>query len=229
VGTRTRIAVATRSPSERAAFTDWLNSAGFDAVPVRDVGASTRDIEALNFEMLLADFELINVGALMHVARYRATPRPVVVIGDADAESEAEAGRRGASYLVRPIERAGLLFAITLALAEGRPMRRSPRKRISPIAGTIDGVPSRLLDVSHEGVRLELAARHRSSLPPQFVLRVPVFNVAIAVQRVWVTTMIGATAQVCCGGELSHNPQRSTTSWRSLVDLTPGIDGTSAA
>jgi len=108
-------------------------------------------------------------------------------------------------------------------------MRRSPRKRISPIAGTIDGVPSRLLDVSHEGVRLELAARHSSSLPPQFVLRVPVFNVAIAVQRVWVTTMIGATAQVCCGGELSHNPQRSTTSWRSLVDLTPGIDGTSAA
>ena len=74
MGTRTRIAVATRSPSERAAFTDWLNSAGFDAVPVRDVGASTRDIEALHFEMLLADFELINVGALMHVARYRAIP-----------------------------------------------------------------------------------------------------------------------------------------------------------
>jgi hypothetical protein len=224
VGARTRIAVATRSPAERAVFTEWLNSGEFEAVPVRDIGASARELEALNFEMLLADVELMNVGALMQVARYRATPRPVVVIGDADPAAERDAARRGTSYLVRPIERAGLLFAITLALAEGRPMRRSPRKRVSPFPGLIDGVPSRVLDVSHEGVRIELAARHRTSLPPQFTLRVPVFNVAIAVQRVWVSTMVGASSQLCCGGALTYNPQRSAESWRSLVDLTPDID-----
>ena len=225
MGARTRIAVATRSPAERATFSEWLNSGGFEAVPVRDIGASMRDIEALNFEMLVADVELMTVGALMRVARYRATPRPVIVIGDADPEAETEAGRRGASYLVRPIERAGLVFAVTLALAEGRPMRRSPRKRVSPFPGLIDGVTSRVLDVSHEGVRIEIAARYRSSLPPRFTLRVPVFNVAIAVQRVWVSSMIGASSQLCCGGELAHNPPRSANSWRSLVDVTPGIDG----
>ena len=128
------------------------------------------------------------------------------------------------SPTVRPIERAGLVFAVTLALAEGRPMRRSPRKRVSPFQGLIDGVPSRVVDVSHEGVRLVLAARHRSSLPPHFTLRVPVFNVAIAIQRVWVSAMAGATSQLCCGGALSHNPQRSADSWRSLVDVTPSID-----
>jgi CheY-like chemotaxis protein len=224
VGARTRIAVATRSPAERATFSEWLNSGGFEAVPVRDIGASTREIEALNFEMLVVDIELMTVGALMRVARLRATPRPVVVIGEPDPEAEADAARRGASYLVRPIERAGFVFAVTLALAEGRPMRRSPRKRVSPLPGSIDGIPSRVLDVSHEGVRIEIAARHRGSLPPHFRLRVPVFNVAIAVRRVWVSTVIGASSQLCCGCALSPNPQRSVESWRSLVDLTPGID-----
>src|SRR2546430_7580691 len=208
VGVRTRVAVATRSPAERAAFCEWLNSGDFEAVPVRDIGASERDIDALNFEMLVADVELMTVGALMRATRYRAAPRPVVVIGDADPAAETDAGRRGASYLVRPIERAALLFAVTLALAEGRPMRRFPRKRVPPFPGLVDGVPSRVLDVSHEGVRIEIAARYRSSLPPRFTLRVPVFNVAIAVQRVWVSTMIGASSQLCCGGALTRHPQR---------------------
>lgn len=219
--------MATRSPAERVTFSQWLNSGGFEAVPVRDIGAPARDIEALNFEMLLADVELMSVGALMRVARYRATPRPVVVIGDADSEAEIDAGQRGASYIVRPIERAGLLFAVTLALAEGRPMRRSPRKRVPPFPGLIDGVASRVLDVSHEGMRLEIADRCRSSLPRYFTLRVPVFNVAVTVQRVWVSTVIGASSQLYCGGTLTRNPQRSADSWRSLVDLTPGIDGRS--
>jgi hypothetical protein len=227
VGARTRIAVATRSPAERGTFSEWLNAGGFEAVPVRDIGASARDIEALNFEMLLADVELMTVGVLFRAARYRATPRPVVVIGDADPEAELDAGQRGASYLVRPIDRAGLLFAVTLALAEGRPMRRSPRKRVSPFAGFIDGVPSRVLDVSHEGVRLEIAGKYRSVLPPYFILRVPVFNVGVTVQRVWVSTAIGNSSQLCCGGILTQNPQRRVDSWRSLVDMTPGIDGRS--
>ena len=217
--------MATRSPAERGTFSEWLNSGGFEPVPVRNIGASAVEIEALNFEMLLADVELATLGGLIRVARYRAAPRPVVVIGDADPEAETDAGQRGASYLVRPVDRAGLLFAVTLALAEGRPMRRSPRKRVPPFPGLIDGVPSRVLDVSHEGVRLELAGRYRTVLPPYFTLRVPVFNVAVTVQRVWVSTAIGASSQLYCGGTLSNNLQRKAESWRSLVDMTPGLDG----
>jgi hypothetical protein len=216
--------VATRSPAERATFSDWLNSGEFEAVPVLDAGASVKQLEALNFEMLLVDVELMNVPALMRVARYRATPRPVVVVGDADPQAEAEAGRLGASYLVRPIEREGLLFAVTLALAEGRPMRRSPRKRVSPIPGLIDGVQARVVDVSHEGVRLGFPEPWRGSLPRYFTLRVPLFNLAIAVQRVWVATLSGASSQLCCGGALMQGRQRSTDSWRSFVDMTPAID-----
>ena len=224
MGARTRIAVATRSPAERGTFSEWLNEGGFEAVPVRAIGASAGDIEALNFEMLLIDVELMTVGALIRAARYRATPRPVVVIGDDDPEAETAAGRCGASYLARPVERAGLLFAVTLALAEGRPMRCSPRKRVPPFAGLIDGVPSRVLDVSHEGVRLEIARKHRCSLPPYFTLRVPIFNVAVTVQRVWVSNLAGASSQLCCGGTLTNNMKQSADTWRSLVDMTPGLD-----
>jgi DNA-binding response OmpR family regulator len=206
---------------EQATFAEWLDSGGFQALAVQNVGAHPREFEALNFEMLLIDAELVTVGALMAVARYRPTPRPVIVIGDADSEAEIDAGKRGASYLVRPIERAALIFAVTLALAEGRPMRRSPRKLVPRFPGLIDGVASRLVDVSLEGVRLEVDAQHRSSLPPYFTLNVPVFNVAVKVQRIWVGTAIGAASLLCCGGALAQNPPRSGNSWRSFVNMTP--------
>jgi hypothetical protein len=217
--------VATRSISERATLVEWLNSGGFQAIPVPNMAASPREIEALNFEMLIVDAEMAALGLLMRVARYRATPRPVIVIGNADPAAEADAGQRGASYIARPFERTGFLFAVTLALAEGRPMRRFPRKVVPHFPGLVDGVASRVLDVSHEGVRLEVAERHRSSLPPCFRLRVPLFNVAVMVQRVWVITAIGTSSQLWCGGSLARNPQQSVNSWRMLVDMTPGMDG----
>lgn len=223
--TRTRIGVATRSPVERATLAEWLDSGGFQPVPVPDIGASAREIEALKFEMLIVDVQLMTIGSLMHVARYRPTPLPVIVIGDADSEAEIDAWRHGASYLVRPIDRAGLLFAVTLAVAEGRPMRRSPRRLVPRFPGTIDGVPSHVIDVSHEGVRLQVAGQRGGSLPPSFMLRVPLFNVAVMVQRVWVSNAIGASSQLWCGGTLARNPQRSANSWRMLVDMTPGVEG----
>lgn len=224
--TGTRIAVATRSPVERATLSQWLDAGGFQAVPIIDVGASTRQIEALNLEMLIIDAALMTRGSLMRVARYRPSPLPVIVIGDGEPAAEVDAAQRGASCLVRPVERAALLFAVTLALAEGRPMRRSPRKRVPRFPGLIDGVPSHVLDVSHEGVRLELAPGPRNVLPPSFTLRVPLFNLAVSVRRVWLSTVVvGTSSHLWCGGTLGTNPQRSVESWRKLVDITPGAAG----
>jgi hypothetical protein len=208
---------------ERATVIEWLESGGYQGVPVPFPSAPPRDLEALNFEMLILDSELLTVGSLMHVARYRPTPRPVMVLGDQDVEAEVEAERRGATYLMRPLERGALLFAVTLALAEGRPMRRSPRKAITPMPATVEGVPTRVIDVSYEGVRLELAAKDRATLPPVFTLRVPVCDVSVHVQRVW--TGIGSTARTAgtlwCGGALAQNQERAMVGWRTLVDQAP--------
>lgn len=220
---RTRVAVASRSHVERATIVEWLESGGYHAVPVPFPSAPPKDIEALAFEMLVVDSELLTVGSLVHVARYRPQPRPVIVIGDADVEAEVEAERRGATYLVRPLERGGLLFAVTLALAEGRPMRRSPRKPVAPMPAAIEGVGSRVIDVSYEGVRLELSAKDRAALPPFFTLRVPMFDVSVHVQRVW--TGGGSTARTSgllwCGGSLGMNQERAVVGWRTLVDRAP--------
>lgn len=220
---RTRVAVASRSHVERATIVEWLESGGYHPVPVPFATAPPRDLEALGFEMLIVDSELMTIGSLVHVARYRPTPRPVIVIGDEDVEAEVEAERRGATYLARPLERGALLFAVTLALAEGRPMRRSARKTVPPMPATIEGVASRIIDVSYEGVRLELSAKDRSTLPPFFTLRVPMVDVRVHVKRVW--TGAGSTARTSgllwCGGALGMNQERAVVTWRTLVDRTP--------
>lgn len=222
---RTRIAVACRSHVERKTIVDWLESGGYHAIAIPIATAAPREIEALGFEMLIVDSELMAVGSLMHVARYRPTPRPVIVVGDEDVEAEVEAERRGATYLVRPIERAALLLAVTLALAEGRPMRRSARKPVTPMPAAVDGLHSKVIDVSYDGVRLELAAKDRQALPQFFTLRVPAYEVSVHVQRVWVGT--GSTARTAgvlwCGGMLSHNAERAVVAWRSLVDHAPRV------
>lgn len=220
---RTRIAVASRSHVERGTLVDWLDAGGYQALPVALPTAAPRELEALNFEMLIIDSDLMSVGSLMHVARYRPTPRPVMVVGDQDVEAEVEAERRGATYFVRPLERGALLLAVTLALAEGRPMRRSMRKPVTPMPATVEGVPTKIVDVSYEGVRLELAAKDRAALPSVFTLRVPMCDVSVHVQRVW--TGIGSTARTAgtlwCGGSLLQNQERAVVGWRTLVDQTP--------
>jgi AmiR/NasT family two-component response regulator len=220
---RTKIAVAARSPVERATIAEWLDSGGYQPIPVALPSAPPRELEALGFEMLLIDSELMTVGSLMHVARYRPTPRPVVVFGEEDVEAELEAERRGATYMTRPLERGALLFAVTLALAEGRPMRRCNRKAVAPMPATIEGVSSRIIDVSYEGVRLELAAKDRGTVPPVFTLRVPLCDVSVHFQRVW--TGLGSTTRTVgtlwCGGALAQNPERAVVGWRALVDQVP--------
>jgi DNA-binding response OmpR family regulator len=220
---RTRIAVASRSHVERATIVEWLESGGYQAVPVPFPTATAREIEALNFEMLILDSDLMTVGSLIHVARYRPSPRPVIVVGEEDVEAEVEAERRGATYLMRPLDKNAMIFAVTLALAEGRPMRRSARKPVTSLPAMIDGVPARVIDVSYEGVRLELAAKDRATLPPFFTLRVPMFEVSVHVQRVW--TGNGSTARTAgtlwCGGALGMNQERALVGWRTLVDRTP--------
>jgi AmiR/NasT family two-component response regulator len=224
MATRTRIALAVRSAVELSTLSEWLDSDNFVAVRVPKADASPQELEALKFEMLVVDTELMKVGSLMRAARYRPSPRPVIVIGDPDADAENDAGHRGASYIARPFDRKGLLFAVTLALAEGRTMRRFPRKLVSRLQARVDGVPSRVLDVSHAGVRLEIAASNGSALPPFFTLRMPDFNVAVMVQRVWVSAAAGAASQLWCGAALASNSERIAKAWRRFVDLTPDTE-----
>jgi hypothetical protein len=161
----------------------------------------------------------MTLGSLMHVARYRATPLPVIVIGDADPDAEVDA-QRGASYLVRPSNAQACCSLSAWRWRKGG-LCDAPAQARAAFAWAHRRRPVARIDVSQEGAWLEVAERHRTSLPPAFTLRVPVFNVAVLVQ------CLGEhrgrpSSQLWCGGALTRNPQRSAQSWQMLVDMTPG-------
>jgi hypothetical protein len=122
-------------------------------------------------------------------------------------------------YLGRPVERATLMCTITMAMMDERPVRRSPRKNVDRFEAVVDGTRSNIIDVSPEGLRLEIPADRRSAPPPFFSVRVPVIGVALIVQRMWAIRRSAAISWY--GGELARNSSRAEQAWRDFVDAIP--------
>jgi hypothetical protein len=106
-----------------------------------------------------------------------------------------------------------------MALMEARAERRSPRRPVRPFEALVNGQESHIIDVSKEGVRLELP-RDRRMVTPQFVMRVPIIGVGVSVQRRWVRVPrreenIGV---MWCGGELHRNTALAEQGWLRFID-----------
>jgi hypothetical protein len=123
-------------------------------------------------------------------------------------------------FLARPLDRAVLSCFVTMAILDSRPTRRSIRKPVVCIDAIVNGVPSHLLDVSPEGLRLEIPRDTRASLPPYFTVRVPLVGVALTVQRMWGHAASDART-FWYGGALSQNRPVVAQAWRSFVDRLP--------
>ncbi len=221
---RPRIAVACPSPGERAALLEWLLGAGYEPVTLTDCPSIARALEGSGFEALIGDARILSRPEAIPYLRQLGGNRPIVIIGEDDPVAAADAQRRDITYLTRPLTREFSVLSIGLALAEGRPARRSPRQLVARIPATIDQVPATLIDVSYDGIRLEVAASHRSTLPPFFWVQVPTFRVGVLAQRVWVANQPQATksaATVWCGAALKRNSESATEAWRTLVDNAP--------
>jgi hypothetical protein len=128
-------------------------------------------------------------------------------------------------FVARPVDRATFVCSVSMALVDGRTPRRSPRKAVGRCAVTVDGVPSYLIDVSNEGLRLDLPRQGGHSPAPLFVVHVPVLGVALSVQRVWVSSPPPSvrSASAWCGATLARNSMRSEHSWRAFVASIPGV------
>jgi len=122
---------------------------------------------------------------------------------------------RDATWMSRPVSRETFLLSVALGLAEGRPARRSPRTIVPKLLSTVDGIMSKVVDVSQEGVRLEITGSAPSSLPPYFTLKVPSFGVATKVKRVWVA--MPAQGSMWCGGILEKQSDKTATTWKHFI------------
>lgn len=188
-----------------------------------DAGSIVRELDGDGFEALVIDADLAVTGDTPFVLRNLDRNRPLIMIGDANVGSVSESGRVDVTYLKRPLSRESFLLAVALALAEGRPARRSPRRLVARLQATVDTAPACVIDVSYEGLRIELAERHRSSLPPFFSVKVPMFNVNVLGKRVWVNNALDGRSErsFWCGVRLERNPGRAMEAWRVLVDNAP--------
>jgi DNA-binding response OmpR family regulator len=216
-----RIVIALPDPHEAAMVADWLLMDGYDPVPRWTTSSAADEMRARPFDLLIADSNFVYRDRLFTKGRARNARTPTVVIGNADTVPPTEVAGAQTMVLTRPIERAILVCYISMALLDGRPMRRSPRKAVLRLDAFVAGLPTRIIDVSHEGVRLEVPDKRRLTLPALFQMRVLHADVAVTVQTIWTRPSPGRDTMTWLGGALSLNRPAAAQAWRSFVDSVP--------
>jgi CheY-like chemotaxis protein len=222
---RPRIVIASPYTAEAETLADWLSSDGCDPIRAATCADAMTVVKACRYDLLIAEAAFAFRDGLDAAARpHRRNPHtPTVALGESKAE-QMHADLKGAMYLGRPVDRATLQCTVSMALMEDRPTRRSPRKPVNRIPAVVDGVPSHILDVSPEGLRLEIPRGRLSSLAPYFSVRVPLVGVSLLVQRMWGIASPGAavTEVAWYGGALSRNVFKDEAAWSRFVDAVPG-------
>jgi len=223
---RPRVVIASPYLAESEMLADWLSADGCDPIRTGNCADAMTVVQACRFDLLIAESTFaFRDGLDVATRKQRRNPlTPTVVMGESKAD-QMQADAKGAMYLGRPIDRATLQCTVSMALMEEeRPVRRSARKPVNRIPAVVDGVPSHILDVSPEGLRIEIPRDRLSSLAPYFSVRVPVIGVSLLVQRMWgiahpASTPIDVTWY---GGALSRNAFKDEAAWNRFVNAVPG-------
>jgi hypothetical protein len=212
------VIVSLPNPSEATAVADWLLTDGFNPIK-RSSAQAAADEMILPFALLIAD---VSHRRLLMQSRGRNPLTPTILIGNAATASSGDALGAQTMYLSRPIDRAMFTCFVAMAMLDIRPVRRSIRKPVNRFDAVANGVPTHIVDVSLEGLRLEMARDKRAALPPYFTVRVPLVGVAVTVQRMWTQSAARRESSIWYGGALSQNRSAITQAWKTFVDTIPG-------
>jgi hypothetical protein len=174
------------------------------------------------YDVLIADASTNGRPPLRAEGRLRRAATPAILIGNT-APQRGEAVTTLPMYLARPLDRAVLNCYVTMAILEGSPLRRSERKLVTALAAVVNGVPAQILDVSVEGVRIEMLREKRAALPPYFTVRVPLMGVGVNVRRVWACAARGPAPTLWYGGSLLPNRPSALQGWKSLIETVPTV------
>ena len=222
VSDRPRVIISLPNVTEAAAVADWLLTDGFNPIK-RGTAQAAADEMILPFALLIAD---VSHRRLLMQSRGRNPLTPTILIGNAATASSGDTLGAQTMYLSRPIDRAMFTCFVAMAMLDSRPVRRSVRKAVNRFDAVANGVPSHIVDVSAEGLRLEMSRDKRAALPPYFTVRVPLVGVAVTVQRMWTQSSAGRESSIWYGGALSQNRSTITLAWKSFVDHIPVVGQT---
>jgi DNA-binding response OmpR family regulator len=220
---RRQAMVVVSEPNIGETLVEWLSGSGYAARVIRTFAAARAELDGSSPDLLIAQIKLGAYNGL-HLAiraRSRGSKTPVILVGDRDPVLQSEADRLHASYLTTPLDEQLLLETVRRAEAEYRPTRRSPRKRVPMLDALVNDVEARILDVSYEGLRLQLTDQQPATVPPYFMLRIPLFNVSCRAQRVWTLDPPDKNG-LWCGATIVGVDPAGAVAWRALVDSVPG-------
>jgi hypothetical protein len=218
-----RVIIATPDLVECGTIADWLSAEGLEPVRRSNPRVALEEIQTRPFDLLAADAGFALRHGLHAASRVRKPQTPTVLMIGGGATDHCESSSRQFIYLPRPAERALVVCTISMAIADTRPVRCSLRKPAHRFEAIVNGVRSRIIDVSNEGLRLEVPRDRRTILPPYFNIQVPLIGVVVTVQRMWTKTLAHEGEPITwCGGALApQNQVRATRAWRVFVDTIP--------
>jgi hypothetical protein len=215
---RASIALAFAVPGERASVASWLTQSGYDPVVVADLARLAEDLQVHPIEALVADMALVPAeDDVWSLVRRLGANRPLLLVGDASRLSGAM--QHELRVVARPLAKDTVLLAVGLALGEGRPSRRLPRRTVEPIPGSAHGIAVTVREASAAGVGLELAGQRTAALPPYFKLQIRDFGVHVLVKRAWQAPVSAAITR--CGGMVEGDLPGSTKAWAEFAREAP--------
>ena len=156
---RPRVIVSLPNAGEATAVADWLLADGFNPVK-RPTAQAAADEMILPFALLIAD---VQHRRLLMQSRGRNPVIPTILIGNAATASSGDALGGQTMYLSRPIDRAMFTCFVAMAILESRPVRKSIRKPVNRFDAVANGDQSHIVEVSLEGLRIELSRDRRTA------------------------------------------------------------------
>jgi DNA-binding response OmpR family regulator len=214
------ILVVDDDQTTRVGVAELLQQSGYDTTAVSSFEEAARLIRKSPPDLLIADVRLGPFNGLQLIIS-SPTPLPAIIItGFADPVLESDARRRGAEYVLKPVDATALLELVQAKLATARTRatvaRRWTRKSVAGgLTAQIDHTPARIVDVSYGGVRFELPGEPERTPPASFQMTFPAAQLTVQATLVWTNLVSGQTW--LCGAALSSDATRSAE-WLGLVD-----------
>lgn len=169
-------------------------------------------------DLLVLDVRPAEFNGLPLLRRPQGRPRMTIVLTPSrDPLVEAEAHRHGAGYFVKPADAESLVALVTERLEAASRRRRWPRWPV-PKAVVVDigGVEATVVDISYEGLRVELSPLLVERVPARVEVSVLPDGPTVPAKLAWMHP--SPSQRVWCGLTLLDPGPAARHAWRALVD-----------
>ncbi len=169
-------------------------------------------------DLLVLEVRPAEFNGLPLLRRSQGRPRMTMVLtASHDRVVEAESRRHGASYLVKPADARSLVAIVREKLEAASRRRRWPRWPASrPLFAEVGGLEATVVDVSYEGLRVELLPGLADRLPARVDVAILPGGPTVPVRIAWMHP--SPSQRVWCGLTLLDVSPAARHAWRALVD-----------